>query len=857
MVRSLIRDATGKSVKPETREDVWIPSACWFCVMGPCIHRYHRVNGVVVNVQGNLEEPEFAERARNQGRICPKPYGLVEKIYNPNRIKSPLKRTNPKKGINEDPGWQEISWDEALDTVAKRLKEIRDRDPRRVCSTFHSVAQMSMGGTWEAFYIAFGPMQDLRGGSGIRCGLGVHMFANTIHGGFRCSPDTEYTKFMLIFGSNVAASGGVCGNLHYASAKKVAVDPVLTLTASKSEEWIPIKPATDIAFMLSMIHVIIHELKTYDSAFLRNLTNSPYLVGADGHFLRDKETNRPLIWDSAISSAKLFNDPAVKDPAIEGVYTVNGQEGRPAFQLLKDHVQQYTPEWAATITEVPAATIRRVTREFVDAAQIGSTIRLDGHDLPYRPVDVIIGRPVESGVHSYQNILAQHTLVALVGALETVGGHHGGCAHPTYYDHGIKPGADGMPEPAYFPFTWPPVSWDMCETFVPFTKIWGHSAHLVFVNLVKPPPGLPTPPLPEAYLRFRNNCVVSVGQPELVAEALMKIPFIVSIAYTYDEVTQLADIVLPDLTELERYEVINTDYKLGSGRRFRGIIMKQPVVEPPPNNRDISDILTELADRMGMLADYNKFVNIRFGLKDPYKLELDKKYPWPEIADRWLKSLTGGEKGLEWFKEHTALLPPLSTPEQYSVHFKMTGEKLRYSLPYMETVKIVGENLGANLAKVGVDYWPTKEYVAMPTYVTSILDTVPAEYDLFVTTCRLPQYSNASNVDCSMQNEVMQQVPGQCDIMMHIRTARAKGIAEGDMVWVESPVGKVKGRVTLTEGIRPDTILMAGQFGQFLTPVARDTGRASVNALTPVSYEWTDQVTGTMQSTVKAKVYKE
>ncbi len=856
MVRSLIRDALGKSEKPEIKEDVWIPSACWFCVMGPCLHRYHRVNGVVVNVQGNLEEPEFAERARNQGRICPKPYGLVEKVYNPNRIKSPLKRTNPNKGIDEDPMWQEISWDEALDTVAKRLKEVRDKDPRRVCSTYHSVAQMAMGGTWEAFYIAFGPMQDLRGGSGIRCGLGVHQFGNTIHGGFRCAPDTYYTKYMLILGSNVAASGGTSGNLHYANAKKVVVDPVMTLTAAKAEEWIPIRPATDMAFMLSLIHVIIHELKTFDVQFLKNTTNSPYLVGADGHFVRDKETNKPFIWDAAGNSAKLFNDPSIKDPAIEGAYTVNGQEAKPAFQLLKEHVLQYTPEWAAGITDVPAATIRHVAKDFIENARIGSTIRLDGHDLPYRPVDVIIGRPVESGGHSYQNILAQHTLVALVGALETVGGHHGGCAHPTYYDHGIKPGPDGMPEPEFYPFTWPPVSWDMCETFVPFTKIWGHSAHLVFVNLVRPPKNLPLPPLPEAYLRFRNNAIVSVGEPQLIVDALKKIPFIVSIAYTYDEVTQLADIVLPDLTELERYEVINTDYKLGSGRRFRGILMRQPVVAPPPNNRDISDILTELAARMGFLDTYNKFVNIRFGLKDPWKLALDKKYPWTEIVDRWLKSLTNGEKDIEWFKKHTALLPPLSVPEQYSVHLKMTSEKIRYSVPYMELVKTVGENLGANLAKVGIDYWPTKEYVALPTYMPSILETVPAEYDLYVTTCRLPQFSNASNVDCAIHNEIIQQIPGQAEILMNGKTAGTKGIKEGDQVWVESPVGKVKGKVTLSEGIRPDTILMAGQFGQFLTPVAKDTGRVSVNALTPVSYEWTDQVTGTMQSTIKAKVYK-
>ncbi len=840
----------------QVREDVWIPSACWLCAGGPCLHRYHRVNGLLVNVQGNLEEPGFAEYSRNQGRLCPKPFGLIEKVYSPYRIKSPLKRTNPEKGLNVDPGWVEISWDEALDTIAAKFKKIRDKDPRGLCGTFHSIAQMSMGGTWEPFYIAFGPMQDLRGGSGIRCGLGVHMFANTIHGGFRCAPDAEHTKYMIIIGSNMAACGGVSGNLRYARAKRVVIDPVMTLTAAKSEEWLPIKPGTDVALMLAMINVIINELQTFDVEFVKNLTVSPYLVGSDGHLARDAGSGRPLMWDKDANAAKVFNDPTIKNPALEGSYSVNGQECKPCFQLLKEHVLSYTPEWAEKTCEIPAATIRRISKEFVDNAQIGSTIRLDGIDLPYRPVDIVIGRPVESGVHSYQNILAQHILLSLVGALETVGGHLGGCAYPTYYDHGIHAGADGMPQPDFHPFTWPPVSWDMCETFVPFTKIWGHSAHLVFVNLVNPPPGLPLPPAPEGYLRFRNNCVISVGEPSLVVEALKKIPFIVSIAYTYDEVTQLADIVLPDLTELERFDVITPDYKLYSGRRIRGILLKQPSVAPPSTNRDISNILTELADRMGFLEKYNQMINVRFGLIEPNKLDLKKKYPWIEIVDRWLRSLTKNEHDLEWFKKHGAIIPPLTAPDEYSVHLKMTKEKLRYPLPYMDVVKTVGENLEANLAKVGVNWWPTREYVALPTHMASVLDRMPPEYDLFVTTCRLPQYVNACNVDCALENEVMQQVPGQRDILMNSKTAASKGIKEGDEIWVESPVGKVKGVVTLGEGIRPDTILMAGQFGQITTPVAKDTGRASVNALTPISYEWTDAVTGTMQSTVKAKVHK-
>jgi phenylacetyl-CoA:acceptor oxidoreductase len=70
-------------------------------------------------------------------------------------------------------------------------------------------------------------------------------------------------------------------------------------------------------------------------------------------------------------------------------------------------------------------------------------------------------------------------------------------------------------------------------------------------------------------------------------------------------------------------------------------------------------------------------------------------------------------------------------------------------------------------------------------------------------------------------------------------------------------VGKVNAKVTLRQGIRPDTLLIAGQFGQWAMPIAKDTGRVTLSALLPIDPNWTDQVTGNQQGFVtKAKVYK-
>src|SRR3990172_11000564 len=110
-----------KSADPN-KDDEWVPSFCNLCYSG-CTLRVHRADGVVVKIEGN-------PTANNQGRICPKGNSGMMRMYDPNRIKTPLKRTNPQKGIGVDPKWVEISWEEALDIMEAKLRETREKNPR-------------------------------------------------------------------------------------------------------------------------------------------------------------------------------------------------------------------------------------------------------------------------------------------------------------------------------------------------------------------------------------------------------------------------------------------------------------------------------------------------------------------------------------------------------------------------------------------------------------------------------------------------------------------------------------------------------------------------------------------------------
>ncbi len=843
-------------------EDVWIPTFCYTCNHGPCILKVHRVNGVVVGMMGNLDGENFPALAKNQGRLCPKAYGHIQKIYNPNRVLVPLKRTNPSKGAGIDPGWVEISWDEALDTIAGRLKDIRARDPSHLLAMY-SRHHGPHFGTYFAFMDAFGPVQCAGTGASIRCYMAQHIFGNLIHGGFSCEPDLDYCNYLLVLGYDSAASGGVGEAIQYADARArgmrvVVVDPVLTPAAAKADEWVPIKPGTDTAFLLSMIHVIIHELKTYDVQFLKDLTNSPYLVNDKGYFFRQAGSGKAMMWDQSAGMARAFDDPELKDIALEGSYVIDGAPVKTVFQVLKEHVSTNTPEWASKITDIPVNTIRRLTREFVDNARIGSNITLEGLTLPYRPATTKLGRGVHGVIHAYQAVIADHILAGLTGSLEAVGGHCGGRAVPASEagnHRGLVPGPDGMLKMEAFDFVWPPKSYDAAETLTPYSMIYGRPYHFLYKHIAGAGK-VPVPAPPEMILRCRTNPVISIGHPKEVSDAIKKVPFTVSIAYVLDEVSELADIVLPDLTDLERYEIMTTGRR-SAAKQFNYLTLKQPVAEAPGKAREISNVMTELAARAGFLDEYNASINKLLKLRDQYQLDPGKKYDWPDIVDRWLKSATKGEHGLDWFKEHGAVMKRVPAAEQYEVHLAMTRKRLRYPMPYMEHVKMTGEQLQQKLRAAGVDWWNTSPYTPLPVYIPSKADSWPKEYDMYVTVCRSMLFGQGSNVDIPWLIEVADQSGRDVKILMNRRTALARGIKDGDEVWVESPVGKVKQVAKLTETIRPDTILIGGQFGHWAMPVARDTKRVSEAYLTPVDYENTDPITAGLQGAViKAKVYK-
>ncbi|MEK7872373.1 MAG: molybdopterin-dependent oxidoreductase [Chloroflexota bacterium] len=261
--------------------DEWVPTTCWIGKQD-CGMLAHKINGRVVKLEGLPAHP------RNRGTLCPKGVAQITALYDPNRVKTPLIRTN-EKGV---PGqFRPASWDEALTLVGNKIKEVRAKDPKLIVwqkgrSKQEAVYDGAFVGSIGATAVGHGSYCSDAGYRAAEYTIGPHANAN---------PDFKYTKYMLSIGWNITNAGGnkfcwLTWNQQLLAArerglKSVIVDPTLRGAGPFADEWLPIKPGTDLAFCLALCNQIVQN-GTIDRVYLTQYTNAPYLVQSDGSFLR-------------------------------------------------------------------------------------------------------------------------------------------------------------------------------------------------------------------------------------------------------------------------------------------------------------------------------------------------------------------------------------------------------------------------------------------------------------------------------------------------------------------------------------------------------------------------------------------
>jgi len=898
-----------------------VPTLCYNCVSGPDFMKVKVEDGIATEIEPNFDAQDVHPA---HGRVCVKAYGLVQKTYNPNRILTPMKRTNPKKGRDEDPLFAPISWDEALDIVAARLKSIRAKGqvdesglPRLAVSFGHGGTPANYMGSFPAFLAAWGPIDYSFGsGQGVKCVHSEHLYGEFWHRAFTVAADTPNTRYIISLGANVEVTGGPCAVTRHADArvrgyKRVHVEPHLSITGACSAEWVPIRPKTDPAFLFALIHVLLHEhgLAKLDIAFLRDRTASPYLVGPDGLYLRDFVSGKPLAWDEATGQAVAFDTPGIV-LAVDGRYRVakaatvdadaarceySNVEGATAYRMLVDHVARYTPEWAAGICDVPAATIRRIAGEYLEAASIGATIEIDGKTLAFRPVAVTLGKSVNNGWGAFECCWSRTVLAALVGALENPGGTLGTTVRvnrPQDNRHlSVKPGEDGFMAQHFNPTgsnSWRPVpeTRNLHSTLVPIVGRnggWSQAlgpTQLAWMFQENTPADwtMPKPTYPEMWIVYRSNPSISFWESRRLVDAAARFPFMVAFAYTVDETNYMADLLLPEASDLESTQVI----RMGATKYMEqfwdchGVVLRQAAVAPQGEARDFTWITTELAKRTGLLPEYiaalNRGIAGVSALKGKdYDYSLDPATPpepdqiWDSVCRAATMTLSDGkeEHGLDWYKEHGFYAVPTSRLEWYLTP-TMEKQGLRYELPYQERLLRIGRELGNRLHEQKMHWWDEQlsEYVALPVW-----DNVPARWErelvnsgariedfpFWLLTTKSMQYHAGGNAAIAMMHEISENVRGNTGVIINADTAAELGVAEGDRVEVRSHVGATYGKASLTQGMRPDTLVIVGQFDHWATPFAKDTERASLNTIAPMSLELTD-ATGSGADIVRVAV---
>ena len=294
---------------PQTDGDKVVSTFCEVCFW-KCGVRAHVKDGRVTKIEGNPKHP------LSNGRLCPRGTGGAGLLYDPDRLKTPLMRVEERGAQVFKP----VSWDEALDHIAKKMLEIRDEHGAEALAMFsHGYGASWFKGLMKAYGTGSITHPSYAQCRGARAEAFSLTFGEPVGSPERL--DIENTRVLTLIGSHLGENMHNTQVQEFAAAigkgcQLVVVDPRFSTAAGKARHWLPIKPGTDIALLLAWMHVIVNE-RLYDVDFVEQHT-----VG---------------------------------------------------FEELKAHLADKTPEWAFVHTSIPPEQIVETAR-FIAGGRPGSLI---------------------------------------------------------------------------------------------------------------------------------------------------------------------------------------------------------------------------------------------------------------------------------------------------------------------------------------------------------------------------------------------------------------------------------------------------------------------------------------------------
>jgi len=485
--------------------------------------------GLIARVEGSVVKKldPNPKSLKSRGMLCARGNAGVKQLYDPDRLKYPLLR----KGARGEGKWQRLTWDQALDHAAEQLDRIGKEYTR--CG-FLFMAGTDMQSTFvHQFAEVYGSYNVISHES--NCLLSRNRaFLDTF--GVVPTPDVIHTKYVIMPGANRFEALVTPDSIDLMAAmqggcKLVVLDPRFTKTAALADEWFAIKPGTDMAFFLAIAHVLISE-GLYDEKFMTEKTNG--------------------------------------------------------FEKLRDHVRQYTPDWAAAETEIPARDIRRLAREMAAAAPAAM---------------VYPGRRSSD----YKDSTQIRRSFAIVNALLGNWDQKGGLILPKK----IKTGSLGYEAPFYEDNPEDRVDAGRAQMMFDEEGSFKHTRDAVIEGKPYPIKG---------WFTYKTNPMQTGANRQKTIEMIHKLDFMMTVDITMSDTAWMADLVLPAPSYLERQDPVSAFLASSS---CSGVLTRNPIVPAMFESKPVFWIVKELAKRLDLGEHFD------FTIEDFRKAQLKKL---PDVA---------------------------------------------------------------------------------------------------------------------------------------------------------------------------------------------------------------------------------
>ncbi|MFC2059673.1 molybdopterin-dependent oxidoreductase [Chloroflexota bacterium] len=539
----------------------------------------HRFCALKVWVKdGKINKVESADYPDNPAarRICLKGLSSTRLVYHPDRLQYPLKRA----GERGEGKWQRTTWDEALDTIASKLLELKEKYGSQTLKITVPWASSSVGLLMgrlmrTRFANVWGAGGDFETKGVIADAILPSASLLTLGNSGQCQRVEDYihSKMLILWGGNLAETAfpdmKFVLDARDNGARLVVIGPLFNATAAKADQWIPVRPGTDGALALALMNVIIEE-GHYDKDYLAKYTVAPFLVRGDSKcFLRD--AGKCLVWDEDANTLMPY-DQATR-PALLGSFMVRDVRCQTAFQLLTETAAQYRPEKAAEITGVPAETIRKLALEYATT----------------KPAAIRMSDGANRTLYSALGCRATITLGALTGNI----GIQGGGVSTANEPRSVVLNTEGVVRPPGTPG---------------LKTIPGSRSIMRGWTAIRE--GKPHPI--KALINEYQNPMHCYGHIEGYRDIFSQMELIVVMDIFMTRTAQYADIVLPEATIFERDDIQGCgDY----------LLIMEKAIEPLYETRSPLEIWSELARRVG-LGKYFEYT-----LQDYIKILLDSGHP--------------------------------------------------------------------------------------------------------------------------------------------------------------------------------------------------------------------------------------